>query len=58
MQEPYSISLYPGTGTVDGIVGDHILLCPPYNVTEDEVCTIVDKTAAVIKDYFAKTVKA
>ena len=34
--------IYPGGGTADGRSGDHILLAPPYNVSEDELETIVD----------------
>lgn len=34
--------IYPGGGTVDGRSGDHILLAPPYNVTDDELERIVD----------------
>jgi adenosylmethionine-8-amino-7-oxononanoate aminotransferase len=34
--------IYPGGGTVDGRSGDHILLAPPYTVTEDELGMIVD----------------
>ncbi len=33
---------YPGGGTIDGLNGDHILLAPPYNVTDQELETIVD----------------
>lgn len=33
--------IYPGGGTADGRSGDHILLAPPYNVTGDELETIV-----------------
>ena len=54
MREPYNISLYPGTGTVDGTRGDHILLAPAYNVTEDEIRYIVDTTTAVIYQFFRK----
>lgn len=52
MQSPFNISIYPGTGTVDGINGDHILLAPAYNVTASEVHTIVETTAAVIAAFF------
>ncbi len=52
MHPDYSISLYPGTGTVDGMVGDHILIAPAYNVTEKDVDLIVDLTASVIEDVF------
>ena len=34
--------IYPGGGTADGRAGDHILLAPPYNVTDDELEMIVD----------------
>ena len=37
--------IYPSGGTVDGIRGDHILLAPPYNVTDDELDMIVDLMA-------------
>ena len=33
--------IYPGGGTVDGRSGDHILLAPPYNVTDEELDMIV-----------------
>ena len=54
MQESYNISLYPGSGTADGRRGDHVLLAPAYNVTEDEIRYIVDTTAAVIFNFFRK----
>ncbi|HEX4799794.1 MAG TPA: aspartate aminotransferase family protein [Sphingomicrobium sp.] len=34
--------IYPGAGTADGQSGDHILLAPPYNVSDDEIDLIVD----------------
>lgn len=50
----YSISVYPGTGTVDGVSGDHVLVAPAYNVTKEEIAIIVDRTAQAIEDYFAE----
>ena len=35
--------VYPGSGTVDGIRGDHLLVSPPYNVTEAQIDTIVER---------------
>ncbi|KAL3458259.1 pyridoxal phosphate-dependent transferase [Aspergillus heterothallicus] len=35
------LAIYPGAGTVDGEKGDHVLLAPPYNVTDDELDIIV-----------------
>jgi adenosylmethionine-8-amino-7-oxononanoate aminotransferase len=52
MEEPYSISLYPGTGTVDGRSGDHVIISPAYTVTSEEVEMIVDRAVAVIEDFF------
>lgn len=34
------VAVYPGAGTVDGSKGDHVLLAPPYIVTEEQLCTI------------------
>ncbi len=41
--------IYPGTGTADGILGDHILLTPPYIITRaqiDDLVTIVADSIA------------
>ncbi|KIW46434.1 uncharacterized protein PV06_02106 [Exophiala oligosperma] len=35
------VAVYPGSGTVDGTKGDHAIISPPYNVTEDELREIV-----------------
>jgi hypothetical protein len=52
MEEPYNISIYPGSGTVDGKSGDHVLLAPAFNVTSSEVKMIVDRAALVIEAFF------
>lgn len=52
--EPYSFSIYPGTGTVDGRTGDHVLLAPSYRATKEDVETIVGLTEKVIKEIFEK----
>ncbi len=42
---------YPGTGTVDGIAGDHLLFAPPLIITEeqiDEVIAILDDSLAAV----------
>jgi adenosylmethionine-8-amino-7-oxononanoate aminotransferase len=54
MEEKYSISIYPGTGTVDGKSGDHVILSPAYTVTKEEVELIVDRAASVIEEFFAE----
>jgi adenosylmethionine-8-amino-7-oxononanoate aminotransferase len=52
IEEPYNISIYPGTGSVDGWSGDHVLLAPAYNVTEEEIDFIVTQTGKVIHAVF------
>jgi adenosylmethionine-8-amino-7-oxononanoate aminotransferase len=39
---------YPNAGTIDGIRGDHVLLAPPYIVTDAELELIVDRLVAAI----------
>ncbi|MGV6850498.1 MAG: aspartate aminotransferase family protein [Marinibacterium sp.] len=34
---------YPGSGTIDGQSGDHVLIAPPFIITEDQVGELVDK---------------
>ena len=40
--------VYPGGGTIDGKRGDHILLAPPYNVTNPELDVIVERLAQAV----------
>jgi adenosylmethionine-8-amino-7-oxononanoate aminotransferase len=46
---------YPGGGTADGKRGDHVLLAPPFIVTEDDVREIVDRLARAIDGALAET---
>jgi len=41
--------IYPSGGTIDGRSGDHILLAPPYNVTDDELDAIVELLSETIE---------
>lgn len=36
------VAVYPGSGTVDGVRGDHVLLAPAFTVTEGELEVIVN----------------
>ena len=49
------LMVYPMGGTVDGQFGDHVLLAPPYIVTEAEVDTIASKLAGAIDRAIAET---
>jgi adenosylmethionine-8-amino-7-oxononanoate aminotransferase len=39
---------YPGNGTADGIDGDHVLLAPPFIVSDDELAMVVDRLEAAV----------
>jgi adenosylmethionine-8-amino-7-oxononanoate aminotransferase len=49
---------YPSGGTIDGTKGDHVLLAPPYIVTDSELEQIVDRLAAAIDAALAKADQA
>ena len=44
------LGCYPSGGTVDGVRGDHVLLAPPYIVSDDEIDMIVTRLGAAIDD--------
>ena len=54
MKEPFSISIYPGTGTADGARGDHVIVSPAYTCQEEEIDLICRKTIDLIFDFFAR----
>ena len=44
--------VYPGTGTADGVSGDHILLTPPYIIDEkqmDELTSMLDDSLSAVE---------
>lgn len=45
---PFNMTVYPGTGTVDGVHGDHIILAPPYVITKKDVDHIVKVVSSVV----------
>jgi len=50
-REAYARGLgcYPMGGTIDGLRGDHVILAPPYNVTQAEVGMILDRFSAAVE---------
>ena len=38
----FGVAIYPGVATVDGVRGDHVLIAPPYTVTEAQLKHIVE----------------
>lgn len=49
------VALYPGTGTADGILGDHVLIAPPYTVTFEEIDELVSVFGDVVNEVFSST---
>ncbi|CDK25312.1 unnamed protein product [Kuraishia capsulata CBS 1993] len=45
------VAVYPGTGTVDGKFGDHILISPMFNVTEEEIDIIVSAVSKSVYEF-------
>jgi adenosylmethionine-8-amino-7-oxononanoate aminotransferase len=44
--------IFPGTGTVDGVEGDHILMAPPFIITEgqvDDLLAILDQAIGAVE---------
>jgi adenosylmethionine-8-amino-7-oxononanoate aminotransferase len=41
---------YPSAGCVDGVRGDHVLLAPPYDVTDEQLTFIVDTVADTLAE--------
>jgi adenosylmethionine-8-amino-7-oxononanoate aminotransferase len=39
---------YPAQGTIDGRTGDHVLLAPPFIITNDEMDMLVDRLALAV----------
>jgi len=44
------LMVYPASGCVDGVLGDHVLLAPPYIVDAADVELIVERFAAALQD--------
>ena len=42
--------VYPMQGSVDGILGDHLLLAPPAVITEDQIAWSVDQLRSAIRE--------
>ncbi|KAK8128242.1 Aminotransferase [Apiospora sp. TS-2023a] len=58
LTKPYRIAIYPGSGTVDGVNGDHVIISPPYNITAVEVEEVVEIMRRLVDDFFSGKVQA
>lgn len=48
------LMVYPGGGALDGLRGDHVVLAPPYNVSQGELDMIVDRLGDAVDAVFAR----
>lgn len=48
----WSMCLYPATGCVDGIRGDHVIISPAYNITRKDVEFIAATVDGIIREVF------
>lgn len=44
------VIFYPGAGSVDGVQGDHVLIAPPFVITEEEIDEMVNILQGVLLD--------
>ncbi|KAF6787100.1 putative class III aminotransferase [Colletotrichum musicola] len=54
LTEAHGVVVYPGSGTVDGIVGDHIIVAPPYTVTRGDIELIALRVTRLVEDFFSR----
>lgn len=46
--------VYPGSGTADGVQGEHVLIAPPVIWEEAQVSELVEKLSATLAEVFAR----
>ncbi len=44
---------YPAGGTIDGVRGDHVLIAPPFIISEDEIGELVDRLGRAVETALA-----
>ena len=53
LKDGYNIFVYPGSGTVDGDRGDHVIVAPAFNITNLDIDIIVESVGKLVVDFFA-----
>jgi adenosylmethionine-8-amino-7-oxononanoate aminotransferase len=48
------LMIYPMSGTVDGIEGDHVLLAPPYIFDDSHLDELIEKLQLTVDDAVAQ----
>lgn len=53
----HGLIVYPGSGTVDGTLGDHILVAPPYIATKGDIDEIADRLRRALEGCLYETAR-
>lgn len=48
--------ILPGTGSADGVSGDHVALAPPFTITEEEADAVVDILDEAVREVYAEVI--
>ena len=49
----HGLMVYPMGGTVDGVLGDHVLLAPPFIASREDLSTIIQRLSAAVDEVTA-----
>jgi adenosylmethionine-8-amino-7-oxononanoate aminotransferase len=52
------LAIYPGSGTADGVKGDHVIIAPPYNTSDgefEEIIRLLEETYEQVEKEVEKT---
>ncbi len=52
------LMVYPMGGTIDGVRGDHVLLAPPFIVSDSEIDEIADRLGSAVEQSVAEVLEA
>ena len=44
----HGLAVYPSSGTIDSRRGDHVVIAPPYNATDDDLVRITERLGAAV----------
>ena len=46
--------LMSGSGTADGVAGDHLVIAPPFTITTEELNLLLDLLGSSLKEWWKK----
>ncbi|MCP8716544.1 MAG: aminotransferase class III-fold pyridoxal phosphate-dependent enzyme, partial [Asgard group archaeon] len=45
------VVVYPGKGTIDGVIGDHIIIAPSFTITSEDIDHIVELVSKSLSEF-------